>query len=106
VFGNATFVFDLHFCHKLLLFFRIGRSHSGIESLDPGSIGRKRSWRILSHGKFIKPSCKILFAKFVDVCVAVNFYVVACLGDVNTIKNVKEALSFQRNRQLVVNQAK
>jgi hypothetical protein len=38
--------------------------------------------------------------------VTLDYDVVACLGNVNTIEHVKEALSFQRNRKSAINQVK
>ncbi len=54
----------------------------------------------------MEPCIKILVAKLVNVGVAVDLDVVPCLSDVNAIKHIQETLTFQRNRQLVIDKVK
>ena len=52
----------------------------------------------------MEPSINVLFTKFVDVSVAVDFYVVSCLCDINAIVHVDEALTFERDAEVVFNE--
>jgi hypothetical protein len=50
----------------------------------------------------LKPRIKILLAKLINVGVAVDIDVVSRLSDFNTVKYTQQPLTFQGNRQLVV----
>ncbi len=43
----------------------------------------------------------VLFTEFVDVGVAVNFYVVSYLCDINSVVHVDEALAFERDAEVI-----
>ena len=56
--------------------------------------------------RVVEPSIILLFAEFVDVCVAVNFDVVMCLCDVNAVEHVNESLLFERYTEAVIDEVK
>jgi hypothetical protein len=90
----------------LQLFFRICRTHDCIEFFDPGSICREGSGSVFSHWDFVEPCIKILVTKLVNVGVAVNLDVVPRLSDISAIKHIQETLTFQKDRQLVIDKVK
>ncbi len=78
-----------------MFFFRIGRSDSRIELLDPGCIGRERGRLVFREWSFGEPAIQVFFAELVDVGMTVNFDEVSRLEYIDTIEHVKETLPFK-----------
>lgn len=102
-FADSCFIFNLHFCDQGELLFRVARADCGIEFLYPRGIGRKWCGAVFRKGDFAEPGIEILFTELVDVRVAIDLDVVACLNDVDAIEHVEKTLLFQRDLEFVVN---
>jgi hypothetical protein len=78
-----------------LLFFRIGRSDSHIELLDPGCTCSERGRLVFGERNFEQPAVKVFFVELVDVGMTIDFDEVSHLEYVDTIKHVKETLTLK-----------
>ena len=81
-------------------------SCGGVERFDPSWRRWKWSRLILGNWHIPEPGVDVFLAEFVDVCVAIDFNVVFCLDNVNTIEHIEEALSFEWYTQHVVDGVK
>ena len=52
----------------------------------------------------VEPSIVVFVTELVDVSVAVDFDIVLCLCDVNAVKHVNEALTFERDTEAVIDE--
>ena len=81
-------------------------SCGGVERFNPSWRGWKWSRFILGNWHIPEPGVDVFLAKFVDVCMTIDFNVVFCLDDVYAVEHIKEALSFEGNTQHVVDDVK
>ncbi len=66
----------------------IGGSSCGIEAFDPIAFQWKRGGAISRERDLGEPRGKVFSAHFVDVGMAINFYVVPRLDDFDAIKHI------------------
>ncbi len=86
------------------MFFGVGRANGGVEFLEPSGVSWEGSRAVFCEVDFVEPRLEVFVAKFVDVGVAVDLYVVLCLCDINPIEHVQQALAFQGDRERIVDE--
>ncbi len=94
-FPDAGFIFNIHFRCELLLFVRVGQANGCVELLELSGVSREGSWTGFSEMDLVEPRLEVFGTKFVDVGMAIDFDVVLCLRDINSIEHVQQALAFQ-----------
>ncbi len=57
---------------------------------------------IITEWDLVEPGVKVLVAEFVNISVAVDFNVVLCLHDIDSVEHIKQALAFDRHSQLFI----
>ena len=100
--SDARFIINLHLGSQNGLFIGIARADGGIEFFDPSGISREWGRTVLGQRYLFEPSVKVFFAEFLDVCMAINFDIVAGLSDVDTIEHVKETLPFEWDPEFII----
>ena len=103
-FPNSRSVVHLHGFGEGLLFFWIIGANCGVEFLEPNGACWEWEWFGLCDRCVVEPSINVFFTEFVDVCVAVDLDIVSCLCDVDAIEHVNEAMTFQRDAEVVFNE--
>ena len=94
----------MHFSGQGTLFIGIARSGGGVEFLDPSGIGWEGGRAVFGHWYRVEPSVEVFCAEFIDVCMAVDFNVVAGLNNVDTVEHVDETLPFdERDLEFIIN---
>ena len=89
---NAGVIFNLHLGGKGSLVRGISPTNRGVKLFEPCGVGRKWGGAVCSEWDLTKPRVKVLLTEFSNVGMAVDFDIVACLHDVNTIEHFEEVL--------------